>query len=304
MGSPCELHLDEQPGLDFEAVARAAVDEVERLERKYTRYRDDSLTARINASAGDPDGLELDPETASLLDYAATACAQSGGLFDPTSGILRRAWDFHSERVPSPEELTPLLERVGWQKLRWERPRLALPLPGMELDFGGFVKEYAADRVAALCRELGARHGLVDLGGDLAVLGPHPDGSPWRVGIRDPRAPARAIASLALRAGGMATSGDYARCMVVDGRRYAHLLDPRSGWPVEGLTSVSVAAGHCLLAGTASTLAMLHGRKGPAWLADLGLPHLWIDADGQLGGSFVAGRHHEQLRGEARIAGP
>lgn len=313
MGSPCELHLDEQEGLDLEAVAQAAIAEVERLERKYTRYRNDSLTAQINRRAGSPDGLELDPETAGLLDYAATAFTQSGGLFDPTSGILRRAWNFRSGRVPAPEELSPLLERVGWQKVRWERPRLTLPLPGMELDFGGFVKEYAADRVAALCRERGARHGLVDLGGDLAVLGPHRDGSPWRVGIRDPRAPERAVVSLALQAGGMATSGDYARCMIVDGRRYAHLLDPRSGWPVQGLTSASVAASHCLLAGTASTVAMLRGPKGPAWLADLGLPHLWIDGHGVLGGSLlgsaasrsvVAGRHDDELRGEACIAGP
>jgi thiamine biosynthesis lipoprotein len=289
MGSPCELHLHAESAQRFEADAAAARAEIERLEQKYSRYREDSLASRINASAGDPEGIEVDAETAALLDYAALAWRQSGGLFDATSGVLRRAWDFRSGRVPAPEELDALRELVGWDRIRWQRPRLLLPQAGMELDFGGFVKEYAADRVAAACRERGVRHGLVDLGGDLAVVGPHPDGSPWRVGIRDPRAPERAIASLALAAGGVATSGDYERCMVVDGRRYAHILDPRTGWPVEGLASVTVVASHCLVAGTASTIAMLKGRRaGPAWLDRLGVPSLRVDAAGRLSGALAA----------------
>src|SRR4030095_10335566 len=97
-----------------------------------------------------------------------------------------------------------------------------------------------------LCRERGRRHGLVDLGGDLAVVGPHPDGSPWRVGIRHPRAPSGAIASLALGRAGVATGGDYERSLVVDAGRYAHLLTPKTGWPVRGLASVTVVASHCL----------------------------------------------------------
>jgi len=282
MGSPCELQLyadGQGAAADWLARARA---EIERLERKYTRYRNDSLTAEINRSAGSASGVVLDEETASLLDYADTAHRESGGLFDITSGVLRRAWDFRSGRVPDPQEIDAALARVGWQRLRWERPRLVLPLPGMQIDFGGFVKEYAADRVAALCRQMGARHGLVDLGGDLAVVGPHPDGAPWRVGIRDPEDAGRALRTLAVYAGGVATSGDYARCMVVDGVRYSHLLDPRSGWPVSGPRSVSVLASHCLIAGTASTVAMLSGGDAAPWLDAVGLPHLRIERDGRV----------------------
>jgi thiamine biosynthesis lipoprotein len=287
MGSPCELHLHADSEARFEEIAQAAMAEIARLERKYSRYREDSLASRINASAGDPDGIELDDETASLLDYAALAWTQSGGLFDITSGVLRSAWDFRSGRLPAQKEIEALRPLVGWQKLRWQRPQLVLPLPGMQLDFGGYVKEYAADRVAELCRELGLRHGLIDLGGDLAVVGPHPDGSPWRVGIRHPRAPSGAIASLALARGGVATSGDYERCLVVDGRRYAHLLNPKTGWPVSGLASVTVVASHCLIAGTASTVAMLEGPRGGAWLDRLGLPSLRVDGDGKLSGSLA-----------------
>ena len=153
----------------------------------------------------------------------------------------------------------------------------------MQLDLGGVVKEYAADRVAELCRRLGAPGGIVDLGGDLALVGPHPDGRPWRVGVRDPFRPERALVQLAVYAGGIATSGDTERCMWVDGRRYGHILDPRSGWPVEGPAAVTVLASHCLVAGTASTLAMLRGRRGgPAWLAAEGIPHVCVDQDGAL----------------------
>jgi thiamine biosynthesis lipoprotein len=289
MGCPCELRLHPAQGVDVDAALFAARDEILRLEAKYSRYRDDSLASRINRSAGSGSSVEVDEETAALLDYAAIAHDESDGLFDPTSGILRRAWNFRSGRLPSQDALEELLGAIGWEKLEWERPLLALPLPGMELDFGGFVKEYAADRVAEMCRQLGIRSGLVDLGGDLAVVGPHPDGSPWRVGIRDPHHPERAIAVVALAAGAIATSGDYERCMLVNGRRYGHVLDPRSGWPVEGLTSATVSAPHCLVAGTASTVALLKGEHGAAWLDGLGLPHLRVDREGDASGSLARG---------------
>jgi thiamine biosynthesis lipoprotein len=303
MGSPCELHLHAGSEAQLDAAAETAIAEIARLEAKYSRYRADSLASRINASAGDPEGLELDAETASLLDYAALAWEQSGGLFDISSGVLRRVWNLRAGRVPEPAEIEALRPLIGWHKIVWQRPRLRLPVAGMQLDFGGYVKEYAADRVAELCRERGLRHGLVDLGGDLAVVGPHPDGSPWRVGIRHPRAPAGAIASVALAAGGIATSGDYERCMLVDGKRYAHILNPKTGWPVEGLASVTVAASHCLIAGTASTIAMLKGgREGPRWLDRLGLPSLRVASDGELSGSLRAGARERRYDQNASTA--
>jgi thiamine biosynthesis lipoprotein len=293
MGSPCELLLYGDDPARTAGVAREARAEVARLERKYTRYREDSLTSAIQRSAGDPAGIEVDPETAALLDYAETSFRESDGLFDITSGVLRRAWNFRSGRLPSRSEVAALLRLVGWRKLRWRRPRLVLPRAGMELDFGGCVKEYAVDRAAELCRGLGVSHGLVDLGGDLAAIGPHPDGSPWIVGIRDPRRPGRALASLPLRSGAIATSGDYERCMLVGGKRYGHVLDPRTGWPVSGLASASVVARQCLVAGTATTVALLRGeRGGPRWLASLGVPHLWVDAHGAVGGTLAAPREN------------
>jgi thiamine biosynthesis lipoprotein len=304
MGSPCAVRIHPRRGLDAAGVAAAARAEVERLERKYSRYLDDSLASRINRSAGDAAGIEVDGETAALLDYAAAAFAASDGLFDISSGPLRRAWKLHSDRLPEPAEIEAALACVGFHRVRWRRPRIALPVSGMELDFGGYVKEYAADRAAALCRRLGARGGLVDLGGDLAVVGPHPDGSPWRIGIRDPHAPERALACIGLVSGGIATSGDYERFLLVDGRRYGHILDPTTGWPVSGLTSATAAAERCLVAGTATTVALLRGAAGTRWLAELGLPHLWVDADGNTGGTLQAPRSERPQARRAKLNAP
>jgi thiamine biosynthesis lipoprotein len=283
MGSPCAVQVYAKTAERADACIARVVAEVARLEAKYTRYRDDSVTSAINAAAGSRGGTLVDDETASLLDYAATAYENSGGRFDITSGVLREVWDFRSGRLPSSAEVEGVLSRVGWGRVRWSRPRIELPLPGMQLDFGGYVKEYAADRAAELCRKLGFQHGLIDLGGDLAVVGPHPDGSPWRVGIRDPRTDEdRALSAIDVFAGGVATSGDYERFMIVDGVRYSHVLDARTGWPVSGLAGVTVLATHCLLAGTASTVAMLHGSEGGEWLDALGLPHIRVDASGEV----------------------
>lgn len=293
LGGPCSLQLYAADAARAAAAADAAQAELRRIEHKYSRYRPDSLLSRLNASAGDARGIAVDDETAALLDYAAAAYAQSGGAFDISSGVLRRAWDFKAGRLPAPGAVEALLPLVGWSRLRWQRPQLVLPVAGMELDFGGFGKEYAADRAAAVLRAAGIRHGLVELGGDLALVGPHPDASPWLIGVRHPRAPEQAIATLELREGALATSGDYERYFEQDGHRYAHLLDPRSGWPVEGLASVSVIAPSCLVAGTATTVALLLGiEAGVRWLRELGLPHLWVQADGRCGGSLATTRNH------------
>lgn len=286
MGSPCELRLYAKDAAQAQRGFDAARAVIERLEARYSRYRDDSLTSRINAAAGGA-AIEVDAETAGLLDYAARAHAQSDGLFDLTSGVLRRAWDFRSGRLPMQAELDALLPLVGWEHVEWQRPWLRLPRAGMELDFGGLVKEYAADAAAQACRNAGLAHGLVELGGDISLVGPHPDGAPWRIGVRDPHAPQQALAMIDLHEGAIASSGDYERGMTVNGVRYGHLLHPRSGWPVRALAAVSVAAPQCLVAGTASTVAMLKQSDGASWLEQLELPHLGVTADGRIFGELA-----------------
>lgn len=157
----------------------------------------------------------------------------------------------------------------------------------MELDFGGIVKEYAVDRAVTLCREAGVESGIINLGGDIKVIGPRPDKRTWQVGISHPRQKGAFLDTLALQNGAVATSGDYERCIVVNGVRYGHIFNPKTGWPVRHLATVTVVADFCVIAGSAATIAMLKEEQGSAWLEELGLPHLWVEVNGRRGGSLL-----------------
>jgi thiamine biosynthesis lipoprotein len=287
MGGPCRLRLEVDNDQHAQAAIAAAEAEVRRLERKYSRYLPDSLTSQINRAAGDGVPVSIDEETAGLLHYAHTAWQQSDGLFDLTSGVLRRAWDFKSGRCPTRLEVDALLPLVGWERVQWNEHSVSLPLSGMELDFGGCVKEYAADSAAAQLRRQGVASALVDLAGDMAAVGAPVGLQGWPVGIRHPAGKDSAVAQVLLPDGGLASSGDYARCLEIDGKRYGHILHPRTGWPAGGLVAVSVLAGQCLVAGSSATIAMLKpADEALDWLAGLGLPWLAIDADLQCSGSL------------------
>lgn len=287
MGCPCEIQIEaDDESLARNAAARAQA-EVARLDEKYSHYRSDNWLARLCAGAGSGRRVEVDEEAANLIDFAAALHAQSAARFDITAGALTTLWDLQSGRIPSQAQIDDARARVGWHRVEWQRPHLMLPVAGMRIDFGGVVKEYAADRAAEICRRSGVAHGVVDLGGDLAVIGAHADGSAWRAGIKSPRSPGKVYASIELDRGGLATSGDYERVMIVDGKRYSHIIDPIDGKPVASFASVSVLADSCLVAGAASTLAMLLGvEEGTAYLRELGLPFLAIDADGRSSGSL------------------
>jgi thiamine biosynthesis lipoprotein len=271
-----QLHAEDSPRADL--AARAAIGEVKRIEAQYSRYRPESLLSCINAAAGG-EAVAIDVETQGLLDFADACWKQSGGLFDITSGVLRRAWRFDVPRVPTDEELAPLLALIGW-----DRVQIGVRLPaGMEIDFGGFGKEYASDRAAVHLRDAGITSGMVNLAGDLTILGPQPGGFPWYVGIRHPRKQDALIAKIPVYSGAVATSGDYERYVEVDGVRHCHVLDPRTGRSARGFQSVTVHAPSCILAGSASTIAMLKGAdEGLAWLQSLRVPHLCVLEDGRV----------------------
>ncbi len=295
MGTPCTIQLYAERSEIAEHAAGVVIRDIQRLEARYSRYREDSFLSEINRVAAQGGQIEVDPETAGLLDYAATCYRESDGLFDITSGILRYAWDFKSGRLPDEHVIDRFLEKVGWHKLRWEAPVLEFLNTGMELDFGGVVKEYAVDRAVSLCWEADIRHGMINLGGDIRIIGPHTDGSPWRVGIRHPRDsnhPDRLLQTLQLYSGGLASSGDYERCITLNGVRYGHVLNPKTGWPVRRIAAVSVLGDLCVIAGSASTIGMLKEDQAKDWLNDLGLPHLWVSVEGEVGGSLAedAGR--------------
>jgi FAD:protein FMN transferase len=290
MASACELQLEGSAMPVLETAAATAEAEVRRIEAKYSRYRSDSVVSRINAGAGAAQAVTVDEETAALLDFAGQLHAQSGGAFDITSGVLRRAWNFRSCVPPAPQAVQALLPLIGFGAVeRPDRHRVRLPQAGMEVDFGGFGKEYAADRAAAVLRAAGVACGFVNLGGDIRVVGAHRDGSPWRFGIQHPRRPAETIASVELCDGALATSGDYERFFEHGGVRYCHVLDPRTGWPVRHWQSVSATAPLAVAAGALCTIAMLLGADAPAFLAAQQADHLLVDSDGTPSASTLSG---------------
>lgn len=265
MASPCEVLLETESESEAAALTRAAAREAWRIERKFSRYRTDNVIHAINNSNGGP--VEVDAETARLLDFAERCHRLSDGLFDVTSGILRKAWTFDgSDRLPAEGEIRELLKHIGWEKTDWSPPRFTLPA-GMQIDLGGIGKEYAVDRVAALLGSRQAGAVLVNFGGDLCASGPRRDRRPWLTGIENPEQPEAAAGALELWQGGLATSGDSRRYLYKDGRRYSHILNPKTGWPVEDAPrSVTVAAPTCTEAGMLASLASLRGRGAESFL--------------------------------------
>lgn len=266
MASPCEILVETSDADEARHLSEVAAVEAWRVEDKFSRYAADNVVARINSAAGE--AIDVDAETASLIDFSNTLYELSDGRFDITSGVLREAWKFDgSDRLPTRKTVERVLQRVGWHRVDWRSPTLWME-NGMEIDFGGIGKEYAVDQVAQTLRDASAKSALINFGGDLAVTRPPAERQGWRVGIESvaERGPA-ADKLIELRAGALATSGDARRFLLRDGVRYSHILDPRSGWPVKDAPrSVTVAADTCTQAGMLSTLAMLEGESAEAFL--------------------------------------
>ena len=269
MGSPCEVVCESPRRSDAAEICELVAAEAWRVEDKFSRYRYDNIVARINQAEGV--ALDLDGETSDLIDFAATLYRLSNQRFDITSGLLRKAWIFDgSDRVPSQREIAPLLARVGWHRVSWQRPRLTLPT-GMEIDLGGIGKEYAVDKAVARIQSAGGGPCLVNFGGDLASTAMPRRRRCWKVGIEG-KTPESAERLIDLKEGALATSGDERRFLEKDGIRYSHILDPLTGWPVfEAPRSVTVAAASCTQAGMISTLAMLKGAGAEALLETEGV---------------------------------
>ena len=203
MGSPCELKLSGDPAL-CQQVAADCQREAARFERRYSRFTTDSITAQINAAAGGS-VVPIDAECRAILAYAGVCWGLSDGLFDITSGVLRRVWTKGRLQLPTPDELRPILALIDWQKVELSDAGVRLGMPGMEIDLGGVVKEYAADALAQRIREAGVQHAVVNLGGDIFCVGTNPEGLPWRIGIKDPDG-SGAIAQVGIANAGLALS--------------------------------------------------------------------------------------------------
>ncbi|VAX05567.1 FAD:protein FMN transferase [hydrothermal vent metagenome] len=279
MASNCEVLIDTEDENLAQEITRLAAAEVCRIEQKYSRYRNDNILHQINQGIV----TRVDEETARLLDYAQQLYHLSETRFDVTSGVLRRVWHFDgSDNIPSAAQIDALRPFIGWEKVQWHHPQIQLT-KGMEIDFGGIGKEYAADRAVLIVNTFISEQPdtrvhdtavLINLGGDLAVTGPRKNGNGWQVGVNSGASTqSPQTADFSLKQGGVATSGDANRYLKKNGIRYGHVLDPHTGWPVEGTpATVTVVAASCTDAGMLSTMALLHGPEAEIFLREQEVP--------------------------------
>jgi len=265
MASPCELLIETQDSVLANHLTSVAYAETKRIEQKFSRYLPNNPMANINDSQGKP--IAIDNEFFRLLELANSCFQLSDGLFDITSGVLRQAWTFDgSDNLPSPDAVKVLMPFIGWGKVKYDQSSITVA-KGMELDFGGMGKEYAVDCVAKLCAEHASTTSVVvNFGGDIQVNRARHNKQPWYIGIESPD-DAEATKVLKIISGGLATSGDARRYLLKNGKRYSHILNPETGYPVKNAaSSVTIAAPHCIQAGLLATMALLKGPNAEVFL--------------------------------------
>lgn len=274
MASPCEVLMEVEDRELAGKILQAVSNEAKRIEKKFSRYQNDNTIYRINNAAGKT--VSVDEETARLIDFSANLYQLSEGLFDITSGVLRKVWTFDgSDNVPESTDVEKILTIVGWHKVRWKDNKLTMQ-PGMEIDLGGVGKEYAVDRCVQIARELTDESILINFGGDLATTTVRHNNGFWSVG-RLITGKEHSVALFQLRKGAIATSGDAHRFLLKDEVRYSHVLNPKTGWPVmDAPHTVSITAPTCIEAGMLSTLAMLQGEQAEGFLKLQEIDY-WID---------------------------
>lgn len=275
MASPCELLIDTDDALLANHIAQQAQREANRIEQKFSRYRNDNIIHAINSANGNL--TAIDEETFRLLSYADTCYQLSEGMFDITSGVLRRVWHFDgSSNIPPDTEIEKLLPLIGWSKVGLSNSSVQMPAD-MQLDLGGIGKEYAVDAVTALVTKLAPDTSvLINFGGDIQVTRKRASSEPWMVGIENPTGQHETKTAVRIYQGGLATSGDANRYLIKDGVRYGHILNPKTGYPIaHAPRSVTVAAEFCTQAGLLSTLALLCGQDAEEFLKQQDVTH-WI----------------------------
>ncbi len=273
MASGCEVLVECSEALPAKQMIEAVFVEAKRIESKFSRYLKTNIVYKINNSAEKQ--VCLDDETAHLVDFAYLCYQLSDGLFDITSGVLRKLWSFDcSDKIPQNKQIKQLLPLIGLDKLTWRAPYLTVP-KGMELDFGGIGKEYAVDCCLAKAQQINDKQPiLLNFGGDLICNGPRKNGQAWKVGIESVGGGNPAV--LTLKNGALATSGDANRYLLKNGIRYSHILNPLTGSSViNAPRSITVSAESCIEAGLLSTLAMLQGDQAKAFLAQQQV-NFWI----------------------------
>jgi len=253
-------------GGNAQQAAREVIDEIKRIEDEMTINKPGGEINKLNNSAGKAE-IELSEETIYVLEKAKHFSSLSGGAFDVTIGPLVKAWDILGDnpRVPGDEELESLLRLVDYRDIDINREAgtASLKRPGQIADLGGIAKGYAGDRTVEIYKKHGIKSAFVNLGGNVVALGRKPDGSLWKIGIQDPRSSTGDyVCVIEIEDKAVVTSGDYQRFFEKDGKRYHHIIDPKTGYPANsGLISTTIVSDLSIDADALSTATFVMGLE-------------------------------------------
>jgi len=275
MACPCTVFIDTQSHTKAHDITRLAYSEAKRIEQKFSRYRDDNILYKINHAHGQP--VHIDQETHRLLTFADTCYDLSDGMFDVTSGILGKLWTFKSQTTPpNQQSIEQLSRQIGWHKVRLDSNSIQLP-PGYTIDLGGIGKEYAVDYTINKLQLDKSEAVLINFGGDIAVSGARNKNQPWDILLENPGNPNKP-AHIQLARGAIATSGDSKRSFIYQGKRFGHILNAKTGWPVSNAPrSATVVADNCIEAGMLATFAILQGEQARKFLEQQDVNYICFD---------------------------
>jgi thiamine biosynthesis lipoprotein len=244
------------PSGTTENIIDAAFEEIARVDKKYSVYGGGETMTALNAADGGfgAAGVILDDETCFLMEFALRISSMSSGALDPAVGTLSRLWRDAEKRPPSADKIAAAIAQSGTGRIKIADGKLYKKRETL-LDFGAFAKGYAVDKAVEKMKSAGAQAGLVNAGGDIRVFGPRT----WNIAVKHPRKESEFLGVLSIRDKAVATSGDYERFKELGGRKYHHIIDPFTGYPAEGVISVSVLADDCITADALSTAVFVLG---------------------------------------------
>ncbi len=264
MGSRYEITVVAQSKEEGDEYMERAISEIERIEQLISSWRPDSETSSINKAAG-IHPVKVSEELFSLLQRCIQLSKITSGAFDITYAAMDRIWKFDGTmtQMPSAREVAASVKNVGYQNmvLNEGKRTVFLQKEGMKIGFGAVGKGYSADKAKSLLQESGVKGGIINASGDLTVWGEQPDEKPWMVGITNPLNKNKVFSWFPISDGAVVTSGDYEKFVVLDGKRYSHIIDPRTGYPTHGLVSVTVFAPKAELADALSTAIFVMGTE-------------------------------------------
>lgn len=274
MGTVFAIHLYAESEIQALSFFEVAFEEVERLEETLSKFRPSSEICRINRLAA-AQAVTTDPEVFSLVEESLRYSEQTSGSFDITVGPLMRTWGFFRSEghFPNPEELSAARGRTGFDKVLLDRGSRTIQfvVPEMELDLGAIGKGYAVDQTVQILREAGVDAALVVAGSSTVyALGSPPDEDGWKIHIPDPLDRTRNISTVKLRDEAISTSGSYERFFELGGRRYCHVMDPRTGMPVEGVLQSTLIGSQGAMTDAISNALFVVGKEGKALLMNFG----------------------------------